>query len=307
VDYLLAGQPDQRRCVAIPVVSVPIEQRVEAVREYNKDWVDDPAERLVLFDLALHPPIDLLAWVSKSALTNGNGKPPPRAKLTRDEVERIFDLHEQGLSYSTIAEQIQRNPSTVKSIGSEGREAALRRYDAAEERGLARLIRGVLVRSLADWQPWPRVSWKRTPPRARPVLKRLMHDAVVREMPSISAAASIATLPEPRPPRTHCKRGHEFTAENTIVRSDGTRTCRACRRASSLAYYHRQRETTNGNGAAATGLQPDNLGRVIRAALSERLAGWVPFAANGNGETSQNGSVVSVTVDLTKLLQRVGY
>jgi hypothetical protein len=230
VNELAAGQPDQRRCVAIPVVSVPLEQRVEAMREYNKDWVDDPAERLVLFDLALHPPTDLLAWVSKSALTNGNGKPPPRAKLTRGEVERIFDLHEQGLSYSMIAERLQRNLSTVKSIGSEGREAALRRYDAAEERELARLIRRVLGERLAGWQPFPRVA----PPRA-----------------SSPRSASRRTLPEPRPRRTTCKRGHEFTTENTIVRPDGSRTCRVCDRARKLAYYHRKRAAANGNGAVA--------------------------------------------------------
>lgn len=28
---------------------------------------------------------------------------------------------------------------------------------------------------------------------------------------------------------THCKRGHEYTRENTIVRSNGWRTCRSCR------------------------------------------------------------------------------
>lgn len=30
--------------------------------------------------------------------------------------------------------------------------------------------------------------------------------------------------------RTHCKRGHEFTPENTYMRSPGTRGCRECRR-----------------------------------------------------------------------------
>lgn len=31
--------------------------------------------------------------------------------------------------------------------------------------------------------------------------------------------------------RTHCDNGHEFTPENTAIRSDGGRRCRACRRA----------------------------------------------------------------------------
>lgn len=40
--------------------------------------------------------------------------------------------------------------------------------------------------------------------------------------------------------RTHCKRGHEYTQENTIVRADG-RECRECRRVQSLAWYHRNK------------------------------------------------------------------
>lgn len=38
--------------------------------------------------------------------------------------------------------------------------------------------------------------------------------------------------------KTHCKRNHEFTPANTILRKTG-RTCRTCLRASQLAYYHR--------------------------------------------------------------------
>ena len=34
--------------------------------------------------------------------------------------------------------------------------------------------------------------------------------------------------------KTHCKHGHEFTVENTIIRRDG-RECRACKRAWNLA------------------------------------------------------------------------
>jgi hypothetical protein len=34
--------------------------------------------------------------------------------------------------------------------------------------------------------------------------------------------------------KTHCKRGHEFTSENTLIQQ-GTRKCRACKRAANAA------------------------------------------------------------------------
>jgi hypothetical protein len=39
---------------------------------------------------------------------------------------------------------------------------------------------------------------------------------------------------------TRCKRGHEFTEENTVRLPNG-RECRTCRNASALARYHRRR------------------------------------------------------------------
>lgn len=42
---------------------------------------------------------------------------------------------------------------------------------------------------------------------------------------------------------THCKRGHEFTPENTL-NSDTKRKCRACNRARVNAFYERKRQNT---------------------------------------------------------------
>lgn len=40
---------------------------------------------------------------------------------------------------------------------------------------------------------------------------------------------------------THCKRGHEFTKENTVIRINGTRLCRICVNEGSLKRYHRRK------------------------------------------------------------------
>jgi len=45
----------------------------------------------------------------------------------------------------------------------------------------------------------------------------------------------------PQRNKTHCKFGHPFNAENTYVRANGIRVCRACNRARALKTYSRQR------------------------------------------------------------------
>lgn len=42
--------------------------------------------------------------------------------------------------------------------------------------------------------------------------------------------------------KTHCKRGHAFTDENTIRTNSGGRTCRACRDAANRSHYEAHRE-----------------------------------------------------------------
>lgn len=44
-----------------------------------------------------------------------------------------------------------------------------------------------------------------------------------------------------RAQQTHCIHGHEFTAENTIRKANGTRACRACVYADNRRRYHRGR------------------------------------------------------------------
>jgi hypothetical protein len=45
-----------------------------------------------------------------------------------------------------------------------------------------------------------------------------------------SIAKGRFTKVTPRTPQTHCKNGHEFTPENTITYSNGTKACRTCKR-----------------------------------------------------------------------------
>lgn len=45
----------------------------------------------------------------------------------------------------------------------------------------------------------------------------------------------------PRMPRTHCKRGHEYTPENTYVSSSG-RACLTCKRDKQREHYERNRD-----------------------------------------------------------------
>jgi len=42
--------------------------------------------------------------------------------------------------------------------------------------------------------------------------------------------------------RTHCPKGHEFSGENVVVRRDGKRYCRECKRASARAWYQANSE-----------------------------------------------------------------
>lgn len=44
--------------------------------------------------------------------------------------------------------------------------------------------------------------------------------------------------------RTHCKRGHEYTAENVYVHPNGDRECRTCRRAAQAKHYQKSEANT---------------------------------------------------------------
>lgn len=55
------------------------------------------------------------------------------------------------------------------------------------------------------------------------------------------AASEGRAVQDPRSERSACKRGHEFTPENTYVSPAGNRACRTCRQADSAERYARKR------------------------------------------------------------------
>lgn len=50
--------------------------------------------------------------------------------------------------------------------------------------------------------------------------------------------------------KTHCLRGHEFTAENTYKSPEGFRECRICRAANRLKYVQKQAKKKLAMGVA---------------------------------------------------------
>lgn len=46
---------------------------------------------------------------------------------------------------------------------------------------------------------------------------------------------SAGTVPHNRD-KTHCVHGHEYSSENTLIRPDGSRSCRACNRIRNRGY-----------------------------------------------------------------------
>jgi hypothetical protein len=142
-----AVPPDARRCLPVRVADVPLEERVDAIRKFSQDFIDDPAERLTLFDLALSPG-KLVAWVAPATSNGGNGK------TNVETVARIFELREHGLSGSAIAARLEMAHGTVKSIVARGREEALKRYQELEDEEVARVFRAALSERLAGWKPF---------------------------------------------------------------------------------------------------------------------------------------------------------
>jgi hypothetical protein len=124
----------------------------------------------------------------RSRRTRRTGVPPSRA-----EVERIFELQAEGLSQREIGERVGRARTSIMYVVQQGREEALRRLGAREDRELAKLVREALQKRLSQWHPSHTVA-----PNAegRPL----------RELPDVSRrAVRLAARGAPRVPAMRLK------------------------------------------------------------------------------------------------------
>lgn len=63
-----------------------------------------------------------------------------------------------------------------------------------------------------------------------------------RALAGLSLEEFVSGVPLPKqPPATHCKRGHQFTPENTLLKRSGKRVCRACVHAAMAEWREKNR------------------------------------------------------------------
>ncbi|TXH09365.1 MAG: HNH endonuclease [Spirochaetes bacterium] len=78
------------------------------------------------------------------------------------------------------------------------------------------------------------------------VCVNVFHMEVVTRGENSRRAGGVEAAAAKRRAQTHCKRGHEFTPENTHTDGRGRRACKACRRATSSTWWRRKMEARNG-------------------------------------------------------------
>jgi NUMOD4 motif len=126
-------------------------------------------------------------------------------------------------------------------VSSMGRVKALQRLVAANRRG-QRMCPEIIVKPRQDTDGSLRVTLSSDGHRIDPRVNRLVAEHFIPNPQKLSVVAwingnhadnrveNLCWVMGGRKPQRSCKRGHEFTPENTVVRSDGTRACKRCKK-----------------------------------------------------------------------------
>ena len=113
-------------------------------------------------------------------------------------------------------------------------EPTLRHVKLAELSGpMVRDWQDRLLRKPSGRRGHDAVLSNRTVAYCRAILHKALADAIRDDAAGLEKNAVDKVKPPKRRQnvgKTHCKRGHEFTEENTYVRFDGSRECRTCSR-----------------------------------------------------------------------------
>lgn len=137
------------------------------------------------------------------------------------------------------------------TVKAQGTEISLDKYDQIEylvnqNASITEIMRttGAQHATIKRW--FPNAGWKKGS-------KEWKESAVLaREMSELEQSVGSDGIRLDSPPDstpkarrlpTHCKSGHEFTPENTYIRSGSAhRQCRECARRQNREYYHRQKD-----------------------------------------------------------------
>jgi hypothetical protein len=145
---------------------------------------------------------------------------PPTPPSAVDDA-RIVRLYRTGLSVYEVGREVHWSPTTVsRRLTANG--VVLR----GNRKGNPRLDSRIADETIALYdQGWSPIEIARK------------HGVTLSTMVERMEKLGLAKRPQ-----TRCKRGHEFTEENTYIRKTGARVCRACNRLSTQKVRARQKE-----------------------------------------------------------------
>jgi HNH endonuclease len=156
-----------------------------------------------------------------------------QTKLSERDVAIAKMLREAGYTYSDIAAKF--------SVTADNIRQRILELTGTEPEAHERCDRGHLLAGENVY---------RTPQghlRCRTCRRDRRNDRAAGIFAEIQGAEPDAIIPSlravPHALKTHCLRGHPFDEQNTLVLKDGTRRCRTCHRARSVASWRKQNQS----------------------------------------------------------------